>query len=201
MTAATIIGGIIWERGGIPAAIPLLIFFLTSSILGILPGGTGRSSPRNAMQVIANGGAASAALLLPNGFPAYLAAICAANADTWATEIGTRLGRRPVRITTFKPAQLGSSGAISAAGLLGALLGSIVVAIPNFSILAAIIGFGASILDSILGDTIQAKFRKPDGSTSETRGDRTSGLLWMRNDQVNLTMTLAAATIAYLITA
>jgi uncharacterized protein (TIGR00297 family) len=198
--AAAIVGGIVWEKGGVAATIPLLLFFITSSVLGKLPGGTERSHPRNAMQVIANGGAAAAALLLHNGFIPYLAAICAANADTWATEIGTRYGKRPVRITTLRRAAPGTSGAVSLIGIVAALLGSVTVAIPSQSIIAAVIGFGAAILDSFLGDTVQAKFRKSDGATSETEGERISGIPWMRNDQVNLTMTLAAAATAYLIT-
>src|SRR5512145_712716 len=74
----------------------LLAFFVSSSLLtaaakksaakgGEESGGGGR---RNARQVVANGGIAAVAALAGN-WAWFAGALAAANADTWATEIGS----------------------------------------------------------------------------------------------------------------
>ena len=203
--AATLVGGLAWVKGEWVYAAPLLAFFVTSSLLGKLPGGKQKHGPRNAAQVLANGGMAAVATLVPGGETAYVAALCAANADTWATEIGTRLGRRPWRITTLRPAEPGVSGAVSLPGLLAAAAGAALVAAAGAGIAGAAlaaagaIGFAACLLDSVLGDTLQARFRTADGAESESEGAYTLGVRWIRNDMVNFMMTAFAALAGYLI--
>lgn len=178
--AAAVIGFLLFGMGGVPGAAALLLFFVSSSLLsrwrkrdkGRLAFEKG--GERDAGQVLANGGvAAVCALLLPVlGSPAWLrvallAALAAANADTWATEIGA-LARRPPRlITTFQAAPAGASGAVSLPGTAAALAGALLVASVAFSFGAGAAGMAAATLggfvgalsDSVLGATIQAQFR------------------------------------------
>ena len=108
--AAWAVGATVFGLGGWAWAVPLLVFFGTSSglsrwrraskeKLGYEKGGR-----RDAGQVLANGGVAAACALLPFLFPRvtpvhayglFLAALAAANADTWGTEVGSALGGKP----------------------------------------------------------------------------------------------------------
>jgi len=206
--AAAIVGGIIWEAGGLPMAAPLLAFFISSSLLGKLSGGY-KEGPRTAGQVFANGAAATLAASLVwfdvrQAQTLFAAALCAANADTWATEIGMRFGKRPIRITTLKSVEPGVSGAISAAGLLASLAGSAFIAATAYWVVganlvtAAVAGFAGSLFDSLLGDTVQARFWSETGS-SETGGTLIKGVRWLRNNEVNFAMTTFAAALALLL--
>ena len=119
--------------GGWLGAGALLAFFGTSTALSKLGKrrkdalGFEKSSRRDALQVLANGGVA--ALCASLGWTeAMLGALAAANADTWATEIGSLFGGTPRKITTLKPAAVGESGAISLAGTLAALAGAALIA-------------------------------------------------------------------------
>lgn len=207
--AAAIVGGIVWEVGAWAMAVPLVTFFLSSSLLGRFAGGGAKEGPRTAGQVFANGGAATfAAVLLwldvGQAPTMFVAALSAANADTWATEIGTRLGKNPIRITTLKRVEPGTSGAVSLPGLISAVAGAAFIGLTAIWLdganvaLAAGLGFAGSILDSVLGDTVQAKFWTATGE-SESGGTLVKGIRWIRNNEVNFAMTAAAAGAAYLL--
>jgi uncharacterized protein (TIGR00297 family) len=207
--AAAIAGGVIWEAGGLPMAAPLLAFFISSSLLGRLPRGSEKEGPRTAGQVLANGGVATLAAALVwldvrQAPTMFVAALCAANADTWATEIGMRFGKKPIRFTALKPVEPGTSGAISAAGILASLAGSAFIAATAYWVVgadlvtAAVAGFAGSLFDSLLGDTVQARFWSAAG-TSETGGTLIKGVRWLRNNEVNFAMTAFAAALAFLL--
>jgi uncharacterized membrane protein len=162
------------------------------------------------MQVAANGGAAAffagMHLLEPrtSTAAAILASLCAANADTWATEIGVRFGRRPFRVISLAPANAGQSGAITWAGLLAAFLGSALIAafaplggLTGKLPLLTTLGFCGCMLDSVLGDTVQAKYDDGDGNLGDTGKKKVGGASWMTNDVVNFLSVSAAATAAY----
>ena len=100
---------------------------------------------------------------------AAVASIAAANSDTWATELGGNY--KPGKtwlITTFKDVKPGTDGGISIKGLLAALIGSAVIAgvfylvnqsTPiDYIIALSAAGFVGSLIDSILGATIQDKY-------------------------------------------
>lgn len=141
---------------------------------------------RRAPQVLANGGVAAAVVAASWIWPhplwtaAFAGAIATSTADTWATELGVMSRRAPVLITTWKPAQPGQSGAVSLAGTLaggaGAALIAAVAAVtfgrdalgasvtvnPPFLTLAALAGGTIGmLLDSVLGATVQARYRCP----------------------------------------
>ncbi|MGI8924257.1 MAG: DUF92 domain-containing protein [Fimbriimonadales bacterium] len=214
---AAIVGAAVWQAGGWAWAAPLLIFFVTSARLSRMGGKPGQSEtgPRNAKQVISNGGPSTVCAILytvaPDpGLPAaFLASMCAANADTWATELGTRFGRNPFRISNLEPAEGGRSGVVSNWGLLAAFIGSAAVAsaaplLDLASMLPAltVVGFTACLLDSLLGDLVQAVYTDDEGRERERPiGKLTRGWRWIDNNAVNLISTTAAAFAGYLLAA
>ncbi|MEE9189564.1 MAG: DUF92 domain-containing protein, partial [Candidatus Neomarinimicrobiota bacterium] len=204
--AAYLIGLIIFGSGGWSWIIPLLIFLVSSSLLAKYQNPDAPGSKRNISQVFANGSVAlTIALLhfylsLPNAFILYLAAIAAATADTWATEIGFFSLRQPVSIATLKKVEKGSSGGITLLGTTGSVIGAAVIGLTGMlgglsSLEAAVItvaGFTGSILDSILGATIQGKFQCPEcNKITEKRihcgikSIKIEGFAWLDNNLVN----------------
>jgi uncharacterized protein (TIGR00297 family) len=195
---AFVVGSLIFEAGGLPLGLALVLFFFGAVLVGRLGWRKKQrvglaEGKRNAGQVLANGGVAAlccVAFLLTQHDPwllAAYAAICAASADTWATEIGTSFGRKFFHVTSLEPSEPGPDGVVSLEGLLGAFLGS---AVPGTMLVFAghaqavgpivSIGFLGSLLDSVLGDTIEGRWR------------------WFGNDAVNFVATLVAALAAFL---
>jgi uncharacterized protein (TIGR00297 family) len=136
--AAFVIGAVIFASGKMLLAVPLLAFFLSSSLLSVVGKSRkasanshyAKSGERDAWQVCANGliPAALAAVYALNPYVrqivlVYFASLAAVNADTWATEIGG-LSPNPRMISNWRKAPAGVSGAISLLGLAGAFLGS-----------------------------------------------------------------------------
>jgi len=142
--AAVMLGTAVFGLGGLPWAVLLLGFFISSSILSrtfrrrknALNEKFSKGSQRDAGQVLANGGAAGILVILQALLPhsswpwlAGAATLAAVNADTWATELGV-LSRKPPRmITTGKVTEAGASGAISLTGTLNAAAGGLLIAI------------------------------------------------------------------------
>ena len=217
-----LLAAVIFGMGGWRWSVPILSFFLLSSLLSKI-GKTykaqfelifEKSSQRDLSQVLANGGLAGCMMIgdvfFPNGlwYDLYLGAIAAVNADTWATEIGIFSKIPPRSIRNFRTVPHGTSGGITLLGLLSALIGSfLIVLVGSFSAPSGLdlvifgrvfwmIVFGgwiASLIDSLLGATIQAQHRCPvcDKITEKKRhcgGEKTehvSGLSWLNNDWVN----------------
>ena len=211
--AALLVGAAVTLGAGWRALAVLLAFFLSSSLL--TPGG-GR---RRAVQVAANGGIAAAAALLSALHPlwrlAFVGALAAAAADTWATEIGGRSARRPRLITTGRKVAAGTSGGVTWLGTAGGAAGAVFVAgtaaalgmVPvGAAWPAALAGVVAGGLDSLLGATVQARYRCiACGAAGETArhscgadAKLASGVRWITNDTVNLAATLAGAALAAL---
>ena len=132
--AALVLGTVIFGLGGFGWALLLLTFFISSSVLSRLFGRRKRSldekyakgSERDAWQVLANGGVAGIFALLHAFYPAETwpwvgcaAALAAANADTWATELGVLSPTAPRLITTGRPVEPGTSGGIELDGHTG----------------------------------------------------------------------------------
>jgi len=218
--AAAVVGGLVFVRGGLPAAASLLAFFGSSSTLSRLGQSRKASGPlaqakgarRDAWQVLANGGVATLCIMLrqQHGFVGSLAA---AGADTWATEVGMLAGRRPRLITTLRPVVPGTSGGITPAGLAASVGGALLVGLV-WSVfggrgagvqVALLAGVSGSLVDSVLGATVQALYRcEACGAATEvprhTSCGRPARLVrgrrWMTNDTVNALATLAGAAVA-----
>ncbi|MCK4385696.1 MAG: DUF92 domain-containing protein, partial [candidate division Zixibacteria bacterium] len=177
---------------------------------------------RDIWQVFSNGSIAASMVLLHFFFPSfiwyllYLTALAAVTADTWATEIGILSKSEPVLITSFRKVSPGRSGGITFLGTSASFLGSLVLAssgmIPYFSayqmdfetvFLITLWGFFASVLDSLLGATIQAQYLCPVCKKITERkihcgNNQTtlySGIFWINNDLVNFFCSLFALSI------
>lgn len=219
--AAALVGGAILEFGGLWWAAALAAFFVSGTLLTLV--GRGRKTQpehrgggRTAAQVLGTGsvaalvsvvwawGVAPAAVhpLLP---AAFLGAVATAAADTWATELGM-LSRRPPRlVTTWAVVPAGTSGGVTLPGTLAGLAGAALIAaigarLDSRALLAATLaGVAAMLMDSVLGATVQASFRRPDGRLTEERGGDAHlerGIAWLTNPVVNLLATAAGAVVA-----
>ncbi|MGH9391017.1 MAG: DUF92 domain-containing protein, partial [Vicinamibacteria bacterium] len=142
---SVILGSIVFGIGGWAWAVPILIFFLSSSFLGIFTkkGKRGleeiwaKKGPRDSVQALANGGLAAAIVLFYYFLPdvrlyyVYLGALAAVNADTWSTEIGVLSKSIPISATSGKPVPKGLSGGVTALGFAGALVGSLAIVLAG----------------------------------------------------------------------
>jgi uncharacterized protein (TIGR00297 family) len=216
--AATTVGTIIFGVGGWQWAVLLLTFFVTSSALSRmfkkrkrgLDEKFSKGHQRDAGQVFANGGLATAFVLVHAFYPessvgwvGFAAALAAVNADTWATELGVLNPTPPRMITNLgKRVEKGTSGGVSLFGTLASLTGSALIAFiaslvtDNWSLLlpTALAGLFGSLFDSLLGATVQAMYYCPaDKKETEkhplhTCGTETvhlRGWKWLTNDWVN----------------
>lgn len=230
--ATLLLGSVVFGLGGIAWSVPLLVFFVLSSLLSRFGPKRKRrvlerleltfekGSTRDAMQVLANGGVAGIALLvhaaLPSGIlaAAYLGALAAAAADTWATEVGV-MARRARSIVTLRPVPTGTSGGISTVGSIAALAGAASVGASGVLLgdpfdgmfpAACAAGFAGMLADSLLGATLQAQYRcTACGALTERRvhcnapATLASGHPAVTNDVVNIACCLVGAAVAALL--
>ncbi len=227
--AAACVGFALFGFAGGRGAVALLVFFVSSSALSRV--GKKRKAAllyekggeRDALQVLANGGvAAVCGLAIPFwasvSWPVFalLGALAAANADTWATELGSLAKGAPHLITNLRPAPTGSSGAISLPGTLAALAGAALIGALALEwnrgwhgvLVITIGGVAGALFDSLLGATLQVQYRCPVcGKLTERRThcdnaptERVRGISWMNNDVVNALATLCGALVAALAT-
>jgi uncharacterized protein (TIGR00297 family) len=226
--AQGILGTILLGVGGWSWTVPMVVFFLVASALSqfaerarIGPGADGRGSRRDAVQVVANGGIAGLLVVLgavlhdPRLYLVFLGAVAAAASDTLATEVGTLVGGRPRLITTLQPVPRGTSGGVTIAGTLAAAGGAAIVAASGLPWIPTGLheivpplagGFAGSLVDSVLGATVQGRFRcRVCGKSTEQRihcGQQcihTGGLRSLTNDGVNVLCTAAGAACAALL--
>ena len=224
---ASIAAGAAW-------AVLLVLFFVTSTALSRAPrpaasgadvtAVAGRSGPRDAIQVMANGAIFAAAALAglwtgeATGNALWTAigggAIATATADTWSSEVGTRWGGTPRHILSGAPVPSGTSGGITLLGSLAAAAGALVTSTVaqgvQFGVsLTAMVtgGLAGALADSIVGATVQER-RWCDTCAAATErrvhhcGSSTriiGGVERFDNDAVNLTSILIGASITCLL--
>jgi uncharacterized protein (TIGR00297 family) len=185
--AAAVVGGLVFGLGGLPWAVLLLTFFISSSAWSrafrkqkaTLIEKYSKGSRRDWQQVLANGGlgALLAIIYALTGEPiwafvAFAGTMAAVNADTWATELGVLSKRPPRLITTGQVVEKGTSGAVSGAGNLAVLGGAGLIGIaagfvspegsfPALVSVTLIGGTAGALFDSLLGASLQAIFFCP----------------------------------------
>ncbi|MEN8217074.1 MAG: DUF92 domain-containing protein [Pseudomonadota bacterium] len=228
--AATIIGGFIFGLGGLSWAVLLLTFFISSSGLSRafsrykanLGDKFAKGVQRDWAQVFANGGIGALLVIMNAFYPdqfwpwiAYAGAMATVNADTWATELGVLSGKLPRLITTGQFVECGTSGGVTFLGTLATLGGAVLIASVTalFSIqpmvfilvVVSLAGLSGSLLDSVLGATVQAVFDCPHCSTETERYPLHScgrltvhkrGFVWLNNDLVNFISSVFGAVMA-----
>lgn len=192
-----------------------------------------KSSRRDLGQVLANGGLGvlvAAWFALTGGtslllFFAFTGAMAAVTADTWATELGILSREKPHLITTGEIVEAGTSGAISWLGAVASLAGAWLIGFMGLALrlaqgwlsgvpqdgrlgclplVTALGGLAGSLVDSLLGATIQATYYCPlCGKETEQPMHRCGrqpiyvrGLHWLDNDWVNLLSSLVGALVA-----
>lgn len=157
----------------------LLAFFVSGSLLS-------KKTTRNERQVLANGGVAALAAVAGH-WTWFAGALAAANADTWATEIGSHSRTRPRLITNGSVVPAGTDGGMTLLGTTGGIAAAALIAGLSYgfgqraAFAIAVAGVVGMLVDSLLGATVQGKVR------------------WMDNDAVNLAATLSGAACAALI--
>jgi uncharacterized protein (TIGR00297 family) len=174
------VGTIILGLGGWLWALPLGLFFFSSSLLSHFKETEKRAAAekfekghtRDFAQAMANGGLGAlialgnALLPSPTWYYLYTGVMATVTADTWATELGTLSKEPPRLITTGKVVEVGSSGGVSLLGTAVSFLGGLLIGLGGaimqrdrnawrLPLIGAISGLAGSLFDSLLGATVQ----------------------------------------------
>ncbi|MDX1585681.1 MAG: DUF92 domain-containing protein [Balneolaceae bacterium] len=177
--AAAVSGTIVFGLGGIPAAVVLMVFFVSSTLISKKYMRPMRETShaysekirRDGMQVWSNGFWFTFFLLswfvleFDLLLLGALGALATAMADTWATELGSRrFQSKTYLINDFSRVESGTDGGVSIPGTLASLAGSLIisaVAIYVFSLQGMVIfpiltaGFLGCLADSYFGAIFQ----------------------------------------------
>jgi uncharacterized protein (TIGR00297 family) len=226
--AAFIVGTATFGAGGLGGAAVLLAFFISSILLTRVGRAKKRElrdiakgGPRDALQVLANGGVATACIIALAahaghawGF-AFAGAYAAATADTWGTEIGTLVRALPRELFTRSTLATGLSGGVTLAGTVAECAGAAFIAavawstaiVPDARAAAVVLlaGIAGAFADSALGATLQEQRWCPqcqracenDPHACGTATVFRRGLSWMTNDVVNSLATVVGAAFAF----
>jgi len=146
---------------------------------------------------------------------AFIGHYACCNGDTWASELGVLSKRDPILVTTGKRVPKGTNGGMSLEGTTASVAGGALIGLTFYVsnillgacsgakgqwqliILGAMTGFLGSLLDSLLGATLQysaycAHHQKVVGKPSSTTRHIT-GLDVLSNHQVNFVSALLTA--------
>ena len=227
--ATAVILGTVSTAAGWSWAFLLISFFLSATALSRAGGDAKQSrlkdvvekhGNRDTWQVLANGGLFGALALLSLVSPAAwiqvaaAGALAASTADTWATELGVLSRAMPRGILSWKIVTPGTSGGITALGVIASAGGAAFVAViaifvgwPRMTATAAIAGgICGSLIDSILGATVQERrwCESCDCGTERavhgcgTRTIHAGGMRGVDNDVINFLSSVAGALVASL---
>jgi uncharacterized protein (TIGR00297 family) len=228
-------GTTIVTMGGWSWGLSLIYFFISSSLLShfreqdkarAAADKFSKGSRRDVTQVAANGGLATLlALIYGLGHSSrvrgllkagFTGALAAANADTWATELGVLNSSPPRLITTGERVVPGTSGGITLLGTAASFLGALSLglwfwmlqgfrkSLSALPLISAISGMAGSFFDSFLGATLQAMYYCPTCQSETerrihrcgTKTTRLRGIRWMNNDTVNFLATALGGAVA-----
>ncbi|MFL7840531.1 MAG: DUF92 domain-containing protein [Candidatus Promineifilaceae bacterium] len=230
---ALIVGTLTLGFGGWSWAALLAVFFTSSSLLSHFKEAEKKAAAekfekghrRDLGQALANGGLgallATLSVFVPTSlvptntwYFLYLGVMATVTADTWATELGTLSKQPPRLITNGRIVEVGTSGGVSFLGTAVSLLGGLVIgltaglftsfSLPAMLVTGALSGLAGSLIDSLLGATVQQIYYS-DSRQKETEKkielDGTPnrplrGWSWMSNDMVNLLASLVGGFVA-----
>jgi uncharacterized protein (TIGR00297 family) len=181
--ASILIGTLIFGFGGWRAAILILFFFVSSSIMtrfkadrkDALQRNYEKGGRRDAGQVLANGGVAALLVTLyaltqsSLWLVGFVGSMAVATADTWATEIGVLSPDRPCLILNGSVVPRGTSGGVTRLGYLATTLGALGIGAlgllltgePDIVIYGLVGGLVGATIDSLLGARLQAMYFCP----------------------------------------
>jgi len=233
--AAVVLGTGIYFFGGFWFYIIMLSFFISSSLLTKykkdvkenIENLNEKNGARDYVQVFVNGGIGLVCAVLfhiydnPIYFLSYGVSFAVSTADTWASEIGVLSKSNPLSILNFKPIEKGLSGGVTILGTMFSILGSGFIALIFFiayismynniekgficSLLCLCLGFLGSIIDSILGASVQAQYYcEPLKSYTEkkTYKDKQNKLIKgfsiINNDVVNFVSNLLSTVLVFI---
>jgi uncharacterized protein (TIGR00297 family) len=222
--AAVAVGTATFGALALPGAGVLLAFFVTS--VGLSRVGkarkaralvdVGKTGPRDAAQVLANGGIAALCALLTlwegsRYAAAFAGALAAATADTWGTEVGVLARGAPRSMLTLRPVATGLSGGVTLQGTLAEVAGALAIAASALALLPGAFfaiwlgGVAGALADSLLGASLQSlrwcgACKRPTEREPHVCGANTTplrGVGWFGNDATNYAATLVGAAVAF----
>lgn len=203
------IGLTIYKYGGFYLLMNLIAFFVLGSLVSKIQNDIKsygekfqeHTGPRNWVQVCSNALPVAVLTLMLRFMPSIqefkligFALFATCFADTFASELGMLSKGKVVSITRFKPLQPGVSGGVTLMGTLAGLLGSIissVFAVREFGlygfVFVSIMGFVGMIIDSVLGDIFQRKYKDETGNLRDFTLDspEVGGVKFISNNAVN----------------
>lgn len=235
MMAAVGIGTIVYAWGSLYWYGLLLAFFISSSLLshfqkakkGEVEDLFDKTGKRDAAQVAANGGIGAILVLLSyfsdNSMPFmmfYLGVTATVNADTWGTELGVLSRKAPRHILTWKVMERGGSGGVSSLGTVSSLLGGLFIGgcatiflyleggkfESYLMLIGAVGGLVGSLLDSILGASVQRMYVCSICSRETEKSLHCSqttipirGFTWCSNDFINALSSIGGGAVAWML--
>lgn len=193
---AAILGSIVLMNG--MSLWPLIVFFLMGTLSGKLNksdiSDAKHSKPRDAFQVLANGGGVLVLILIQtllcpseNLDTFMLVSVAVACSDTLSSEIGMRFGKKAYNIFTWREVPKGLSGGVSISGFFGAFIGAFAIALFDENEFGFILFWGimGSILDSVFGMLFQAKYLNAGVLSDRKEGNLVKGYAFVTNDFIN----------------
>lgn len=188
VVAAIFVGTFLFSMGRPFWYVPLLIFFLSSSLLSRWERGEkeqaerhfAKTGRRDGFQVLANGAIPCAFALLYAVFQdtawvyGFVGSLATVTADTWATEYGTTSRAHPRHIVNGQRVDRGTSGGVTVQGTFAGALGAALIGLSAYVLwpingenvtlwffiaVTTISGVLGSLVDSVLGAVLQKQYR------------------------------------------
>ncbi len=239
VVGAIIVGTLTFGLGGWTWGLLLIAFFISASLLSHyrkdhkqgLAEKFAKTGQRDLGQALANGGWGAILAIAyfcrpaPILFAAFVGAMAAVNADTWATELGVLSPTLPRLITTGQRVPVGTSGGVTALGTMAAFGGGLLIGLAALFLgqveaiwgrgaldgpylwlvpIGILGGLGGSTFDSLLGATAQGiyycpKCQKETEARIHRCGQPTQhlrGWRWLNNDLVNFASSIVGSLMA-----
>jgi uncharacterized protein (TIGR00297 family) len=191
VVSTAVIGFIVVAFGGVQWVAPLTTFFVIGVLVTEYKKGVKKKHKCDQIQrtyknVVGNGAYAAVCAcgnaILPNPlwYTMMVTGMASATADSVATEIGQVYGKNPFNPITFRPAQIGETGAVSVQGLMAGVAGASVVSLYAYQDYGRVIFFAmyGCVLDSITGITLEEEFKVIDTHQNNLLATTVAGTLY-----------------------